>query len=209
MNYEDIIDISFNYWFLSSRRSDGFFIDDRSIGDIGNYDFVNGPEAALALSSKLTSGCNSSLPISPDHIRQVCWARTGGQANMSCLMAFLFTSVQYSNSSLWPTWHQFEFSNCYSFTTIKCYQVISLYACFNDNTLGKLWTSSMPYLFPFIVEYRSVTASHTFVCTKGWFSKLQSSRSPFLLPSRIISLFVKALKFTVSPFSLSSAMHLT
>ena len=35
-------------------------------------------------------------------------------------------------------------------------QVISLYACFNDNTLGKLWTSSMPYLFPFIVEYRSV-----------------------------------------------------
>merc|ERR1712223_1915383 len=33
-------------------------------------------------------------------------------------------------------------------------QVISLYACFNDNTLGRLWTSSMPYLFPFIVEYR-------------------------------------------------------
>jgi hypothetical protein len=32
--------------------------------------------------------------------------------------------------------------------------VISMYACFNNNTLGKLWTSSMPYLFPFIVEYR-------------------------------------------------------
>ena len=32
--------------------------------------------------------------------------------------------------------------------------VISLYECFNNNTLGKLWTSSMPYLFPFIVEYR-------------------------------------------------------
>ena len=32
--------------------------------------------------------------------------------------------------------------------------VVSLYSCFNDNTLGKLWTSSMPYLFPFIVEYR-------------------------------------------------------
>jgi hypothetical protein len=29
-----------------------------------------------------------------------------------------------------------------------------MYACFNNNTLGKLWTSSMPYLFPFIVEYR-------------------------------------------------------
>ena len=48
------------------------------------------------------SSCNSSLPISPDHISQV----------------------------------------------------INLYACFNDNTLGRLWTSSMPYLFPFIVEYR-------------------------------------------------------
>jgi len=32
--------------------------------------------------------------------------------------------------------------------------VVSLYECFNNNTLGKLWTSSMPYLFPFIVEYR-------------------------------------------------------
>ena len=54
-----------------SRRSDGFFIDDRSLDDIGNYDFVNGPEAALALSSKLGGGCNATLPISPDHIRQV------------------------------------------------------------------------------------------------------------------------------------------
>ena len=32
--------------------------------------------------------------------------------------------------------------------------VVSLYSCFNNNTLGRLWTSSMPYLFPFIVEYR-------------------------------------------------------
>jgi Otopetrin len=32
--------------------------------------------------------------------------------------------------------------------------VISMYSCFNNNTLGKLWTTSMPYLFPFIVEYR-------------------------------------------------------
>lgn len=62
-----------NNYFLSSisRRSDNFFIDDRSLGDIGNYDFVNGPEASLALSSKLVSGCNSTMPISPDHIRQV------------------------------------------------------------------------------------------------------------------------------------------
>ncbi len=34
--------------------------------------------------------------------------------------------------------------------------VVSLYSCFNNNTLGRLWTSSMPYLFPFIVEYRFV-----------------------------------------------------
>ena len=62
----------FRYLLTSSfsRRSDGFFIDDRSIGDIGNYDFVNGPEASLALSS-LAPGCNSTLPISADHIRQV------------------------------------------------------------------------------------------------------------------------------------------
>ena len=60
-----------NIYVSSSRRSDGFFIDDRSLGDIGNYDFVNGPEAAMALSTKLGGGCNATLPISPDHIRQV------------------------------------------------------------------------------------------------------------------------------------------
>merc|ERR1719245_929345 len=32
--------------------------------------------------------------------------------------------------------------------------VVGLYSCFNNNTLGALWTSSVPYLFPFIVEYR-------------------------------------------------------
>ena len=59
------------YNIFISRRSDSFFIDDRSLGDIGNYDFVNGPEASLALSAKLGGGCNTTLPISPDHIRQV------------------------------------------------------------------------------------------------------------------------------------------
>ena len=56
---------------IGNRRSDDLFFRDRSIGDIGNYDFVNGPEAALALSSKLGGGCNATMPISPDHIRQV------------------------------------------------------------------------------------------------------------------------------------------
>ncbi|KAK2717898.1 proton channel OtopLc-like isoform X1 [Artemia franciscana] len=33
-------------------------------------------------------------------------------------------------------------------------QMISLYQCFNNNTLGRSWTASMPYLFPFLVEYK-------------------------------------------------------
>lgn len=108
---KDVIRVPDSPIAFGNRRSDNFFIDDRSLGDIGNYDFVNGPEASLALSSKLVGGCNTTMPISPDHIRQV----------------------------------------------------ISLYACFNDNTLGKLWTSSMPYLFPFIVEYSLIAAAVTYI----------------------------------------------
>lgn len=32
--------------------------------------------------------------------------------------------------------------------------MVGLYECFNNNTLGKIWSSSMPYLFPFLVEYK-------------------------------------------------------
>ena len=32
--------------------------------------------------------------------------------------------------------------------------MVGLYQCFNNNTLGKIWTSSMPHLFPFLVEYK-------------------------------------------------------
>lgn len=32
--------------------------------------------------------------------------------------------------------------------------MVGLYECFNNNTLGKIWTTSMPYLFPFLVEYK-------------------------------------------------------
>jgi hypothetical protein len=91
---------------IGNRRSDEFLFRDRSIGDVGNYDYTDSGATSQAFSiGALQPGCNSTLPISPDHIAQV----------------------------------------------------ISLYACFNDNTLGRLWTSSMPYLFPFIVEYRLVT----------------------------------------------------
>jgi hypothetical protein len=45
--------------------------------------------------------------------------------------------------------------------------VVSLYSCFNDNTLGKLWTSSMPYLFPFIVEYSLIAAAVTYIMWKN------------------------------------------
>lgn len=33
-------------------------------------------------------------------------------------------------------------------------QVIALQECLNTNTLGQLWTSSMPFLYPFIVQFR-------------------------------------------------------
>ena len=87
---------------IGNRRSDDLFFRDRSIGDVGNYDYTDAATSQAFSLAGLSQGCNGTLPISPDHIAQV----------------------------------------------------ISLYACFNDNTLGRLWTSSMPYLFPFIVEYR-------------------------------------------------------
>lgn len=33
-------------------------------------------------------------------------------------------------------------------------QVVSLHHCLNTNTLGQLWTSSMPFLYPFIIQFR-------------------------------------------------------
>jgi len=112
----DVIRVPDSPLAIGNRRSDDFFIRDRSIGDIGNYDYVDGGSApAFNLASQLGSVCNGSLPISPEHISQV----------------------------------------------------ISLYACFNDNTLGRLWTSSMPYLFPFIVEYSLIAAAVTYIMWKS------------------------------------------
>jgi hypothetical protein len=33
-------------------------------------------------------------------------------------------------------------------------QVVALHECLNTNSLGQLWTSSMPFLYPFIVQFR-------------------------------------------------------
>jgi len=33
-------------------------------------------------------------------------------------------------------------------------QVVTLHHCLNTNSLGQLLTSSMPYLYPFIVQFR-------------------------------------------------------
>jgi len=96
---------------IGNRRSDDLFFRDRSIGDVGNYDYTDAATSQAFSLAGLTQGCNGTLPISPDHIAQV----------------------------------------------------ISLYACFNDNTLGRLWTSSMPYLFPFIVEYSLIAAAVTYI----------------------------------------------
>ena len=108
---------------IGNRRSDDLFFRDRSIGDIGNYDYTDAATSQAFSLAGLGQGCNGSLPISPDHIAQV----------------------------------------------------ISLYACFNDNTLGRLWTSSMPYLFPFIVEYRyGACLLYSFYSTR-FHNKLNSS----------------------------------
>ncbi|XP_066590176.1 proton channel OtopLc-like [Prorops nasuta] len=42
-------------------------------------------------------------------------------------------------------------------------QVVALQECVNTNTLGQLWTSSMPFLYPFIVQFSLIAAAVTFV----------------------------------------------
>ncbi|XP_033339330.2 proton channel OtopLc [Megalopta genalis] len=42
-------------------------------------------------------------------------------------------------------------------------QVIALQECLNTNSLGQLWTSSMPFLYPFIVQFSLIAAAVTFV----------------------------------------------
>lgn len=41
--------------------------------------------------------------------------------------------------------------------------VLRLYDCFQNNSLGKLWTNAQPYLFPFLVEYSLIAACITFI----------------------------------------------
>ncbi|XP_073999455.1 proton channel OtopLc-like isoform X2 [Rhodnius prolixus] len=42
-------------------------------------------------------------------------------------------------------------------------QVVALHDCLNTNTLGQLWTSSMPFLYPFIVQFSIIAAGVTYV----------------------------------------------
>ncbi|XP_023246757.1 uncharacterized protein LOC106642326 [Copidosoma floridanum] len=42
-------------------------------------------------------------------------------------------------------------------------QVVALQECFNTNSLGQFWTSSMPILYPFIVQFSLIAAAVTFV----------------------------------------------
>ncbi|XP_031783325.1 proton channel OtopLc isoform X2 [Nasonia vitripennis] len=42
-------------------------------------------------------------------------------------------------------------------------QVVALQECLNKNSLGQLWTSSMPFLYPFIVQFSLIAAAVTFV----------------------------------------------
>nr|CAD7402564.1 unnamed protein product [Timema poppensis] len=42
-------------------------------------------------------------------------------------------------------------------------QVVSLHECLNTNSLGQLWTSSMPFLYPFIIQFSLIAAAVTFI----------------------------------------------
>ncbi|KAJ9590804.1 hypothetical protein L9F63_016190, partial [Diploptera punctata] len=42
-------------------------------------------------------------------------------------------------------------------------QVVALHECLNTNSLGQLWTSSMPFLYPFIVQFSLIAAAVTFI----------------------------------------------
>ncbi|XP_071527937.1 LOW QUALITY PROTEIN: uncharacterized protein [Panulirus ornatus] len=42
-------------------------------------------------------------------------------------------------------------------------QVLRLYTCFQNNTLGRLWTDAQPYLFPFLVQYSLIAAAVTYI----------------------------------------------
>ncbi|XP_076046283.1 uncharacterized protein LOC143028294 [Oratosquilla oratoria] len=48
-------------------------------------------------------------------------------------------------------------------------QVLRLYSCFRNNTLGRLWISAQPYLFPFLVQYSLIAAAVTYImwCNVG------------------------------------------
>lgn len=58
-------------------------------------------------------------------------------------------------------------SNCNStfefITTTHIQNMVGLYECFNNNTLGKMWATSMPYLFPFLVEYNLIAAAVAYI----------------------------------------------
>ncbi|VVC35535.1 Hypothetical protein CINCED_3A023453 [Cinara cedri] len=46
-------------------------------------------------------------------------------------------------------------------------QVVTLHHCLNTNSLGQLLTSSMPYLYPFIVQFSLIAAGVTYVMGKN------------------------------------------
>ena len=58
---------------IGNRRSDDFLFRDRSIGDVGNFDYTDAASSPIlgAFGGLNQQGCNGSLPISPDHIAQV------------------------------------------------------------------------------------------------------------------------------------------
>ena len=75
---------------IGNRRSDDFLFRDRSIGDVGNFDYTDAASSPIlgAFGGLNQQGCNGSLPISPDHIAQV-----SGIVAVMIRDSFIFISI--------------------------------------------------------------------------------------------------------------------
>lgn len=61
------------------------------------------------------------------------------------------TATPCNNSSLFPI------------AVSHVQRVERLYQCYNNNTLGQMWTQTMPYLLPFVVEYSLIASVVTYI----------------------------------------------
>ncbi|KAK8730623.1 hypothetical protein OTU49_007842, partial [Cherax quadricarinatus] len=82
-------------------------------------------------------------------------------------MAIWIRMVVWESATVW-------IQDTYSYKPVvevpqQAEQVLRLYSCFHNNTLGRLWTDAQPYLFPFLVQYSLIAAAVTYImwCNVG------------------------------------------